>query len=455
MFMHARFARCSRRHLSRPFRRRWFVLLALLPLAAPLQGAEPLPERTDSGEKVGKATPIAVPAQAAARFVDSIGVNVHAHGLYVKHHEAVRQKLGELGVLHVRDGAHPKACELAMGFHAAHGIKTTWVTGRRVGGAEEWKSPLNDRAIDAELKDIRERALAATTAIEGPNEYDLFSDKRDLDWPATLRRYQQLVFEKVKADPVLRDFPVVGPSLTSEEAYRKVGDLDAWTDYACVHHYQSTRHPGTPGWGANGYGSIDWTLKYLVARQSPSGKPVMSTECGQEPGGGDRISEAAEAKYLPRMFAEFFRRGYFRSFKYELLGNQWGLLRNDLSERPSFAAMKNLITLLRDPAAAAPGSLELSIHGAPADLRCVLLRKSDGSFWLLLWRETPSWDVERKRDLAPPPAAITLALAQPAARAVVFLPGRAQKAQQEFAAPRTLALSVDDELMLVQLEVAR
>ncbi len=396
-----------------------------------------------------------VAAQPASRFVDSIGVNVHAHGLYERHHDAVTAKLGELGVRHLRDGAQPRACAFAMDFFTAHGIKTTWITGRRVGGEKEWLSPLKPEAIDEELRDIRERALAATSAIEGPNEYDLHSDKRDPDWPATLRRYHQLVFEKVKADPALRALPVIGPSLTSEEAYKKVGDLDAWIDFTCLHHYQSTRHPGTPGWGANGYGSIDWALKYLAPRQSPSGKPVMSTECGYQPGGGDRISEQAQAKYLPRMFAEFFRRGYFRSYQYELLGNEWGLLRDDLSERPAFVALKNPIALLRDDGNAASASLDFALENAPGDMRQLLLRKSDGAFCLLLWREVPSWDVDKKRDLAPATSPVTFSCAPMRAATLHTLNAAGEMAvsKPQLAEDKTIRIDIGDTLSILHIQL--
>ena len=193
-------------------------------------------------------------ARSADEFAESVGVNVHAHTLYEKHHTAVKAKLKELGVRHVRDGSDANSCRYAAEFFSELGIKTTFITGRRVGGKVEYKSPLDPAKIDDELAQIKNTALAAAAAIEGPNEYDLFHDERETDWSGKLRTYQRELYGKVKGDAHLRTLPVVAPSLTSEAAYQAVGSLDEWIDLSCLHLYQSTRHPGTGGWGSNGYG---------------------------------------------------------------------------------------------------------------------------------------------------------------------------------------------------------
>lgn len=388
-------------------------------------------------------------AQSADRFVDSIGVNVHAHAPYTGQHEVVKTRLGELGVRHVRDGNHRQALRYAVEFYQEFGIKTTFIMGRRVGGKEEWKSPLDLDAIDAELQGIKETSLPATQALEGPNEYDIHSDKRDPNWTQTLRDYQQRFFAKVKADPLLKDLPVIAPSLTSPEAYAAVGDLDASIDRSCVHLYQSTRHPGTPGWGANGYGSIHWTLETNIARQSPTRKPVWSTECGYN----SDLPEQVEAKYLPRMFAEFFRAGFERSFKYELLGKQWGLLREDGTPRPAFHTLRSLITLLKDPGAEfRPATLDIDLRTAVKDVHTLLLQKRDGTFFLMVWRESSSWDVDRKKEITVTPASVTIA--GPASAGALLHSFQDEKLTATALPPDeagAIQLKVADQLMIVEL----
>jgi hypothetical protein len=353
---------------------------------------------------------------AADAFVDSIGVNVHAHDAYEARHAELKPKLLDLGVRYVRDGIHRKACEYAVEYHREGGIKTLFITGRRVGGAVQWKSPLDPSKVGDELAELKSLALAATEAIEGPNEYDLFHDDRDKDWPVTLRSYQHELYRRVKADPDLIHLAVIAPSLTSEEAYVKVGDLSDVLDHPCLHLYQSTRPPGTPGWGPGGYGSIHWALEKLVARQGPAARGTWSTECGYN----DAISDAAQATYLPRMFAEFYRRGIVRSFKYELLGNKWGLLRNDLSERPAFGVMKNLISVLKDPGPAfAPKPLEVALDGPAHDARFLTLARRDGTWDILLWREVAVWDPNTNKDIPVAPVAVALRFPKPVASLTV------------------------------------
>ena len=227
----------------------------------------------------------------------------------------------------------------------------------------------------------------------------------------------QDLFNKAKADSALRHLPIIGPSFTSPGAYRDVGDLDPFIDQANIHAYQSDRWPGNGGWGDNGYGSLSWVFNDIVRWQTPSGKPVQSTECGyHNEYAHDGLSEEADGKYTARMYAEFFRRGITRSFKYELVDQgryykeeTFGLLRNNLSEKPSFRAIKNLIRVLTDKGPQfATSPLDYTINGNTDNLRQILFQKRNGDYFLMLWLEVPSWEVHADVDLYPPPQDVTL-----------------------------------------------
>src|SRR5690606_35790567 len=81
--------------------------------------------------------------------------------------------------------------------------------------------------------------------------------------------------------------------------------------------------------------------------------------------------------------------------------SNFGLLRNDLSPKPAFAALKNLIAICSDPGggSAAPGALDYRVGGDQENLRHLLLQKSDGSFYLALWRAESVWDGRSGRRL--------------------------------------------------------
>jgi hypothetical protein len=46
---------------------------------------------------------------------------------------------------------------------------------------------------------------------------------------------------------MLRNLPIIGPSLTSLEAYETVSNLDPYIDYVNQHMYQRTFWPGFGG----------------------------------------------------------------------------------------------------------------------------------------------------------------------------------------------------------------
>jgi len=359
-----------------------------------------------------------IPAIPADSFVESIGVNTHwaYPNVYTNNYTGLKTKLGEAGIRYVRDGANQATYTRANDLYQSLGIKTNMLTGRRQSGS--WPKPLDPTQIDAELNEIKTQALAATVSLESPNEYDI-SHGPDTDWVGKIKNYTSLLYTKAKADQMLEHLPVIAPSLTSINAYEAVGDSDPFIDYANVHLYQSNRWPGNNGWGDNGYGSITWCFNYLVRYQTPSGKHVQNTETGYSNEHlGQGLSEEAGGKYTARMFAEFFRRGFERTYKYELAdegqeGREGllGLLRNDLSEKPAFRAVKNLITILSDKGPSfESATLNYVLNGSVDNVRQILFQKRNGDFYLLVWLEVPSWDVNAYIDLYPPAQGVVLTL---------------------------------------------
>jgi hypothetical protein len=83
-------------------------------------------------------------------------------------------------------------------------------------------------------------------SIEAPNEYDL-SHPSNTDWIGTIKNYNSLLYTKAKADEMLKNLSIIGPSLTSFEAYTSVGNLDEYIDYVNLHMYQLTFWPGNNG----------------------------------------------------------------------------------------------------------------------------------------------------------------------------------------------------------------
>jgi hypothetical protein len=357
----------------------------------------------------------AVPAREADSFVESIGVNIHTGNggtPYRERFEEVEQRLQELGVNHVRDDLEPDspAQYQELSDLAGVGIKSTVILG----------DPTLGTAVLDELIETAKTDLAgAVEAVEGPNE---FSTSGDPDWKSHLIAYQQQLYDDVKGDPALSSLPVIGPSIVHGDQ-GELGDISGMLDYGNIHSYPQGNPPDKLG-------------PFIANAKLNSGsKPILATETGYHtalnwPGENKPVSEAAMATYMPRLFLEYFRWGIVRTYSYELVDElpdpglenkerNFGLLRNDLSMKPAFEALRNTIAILEDPGPAfAPGSLSyrLSDRGTElpgaesTELHKVLLQKRDGSFYLAIWRLSSVWDPATGQPLAAPSEPVTVSV---------------------------------------------
>jgi hypothetical protein len=346
-------------------------------------------------------------------------VNTHWTFLnvYTYNYSGLKAKLAESGIRYIRDGSSPATHIRVSDLYNNLGIKTNMIPERRKSGPGV--QPLNLTALPEALNEIKSQVLSAIVSFEAPNEYDL-SHGSDTDWVGSIKNYTILLSTIVKSDEMLRNVPIIGPSLTSIEAYEAVGNMDRYIDYVNLHLYQWGYWPGNEGWNGKGaIPSITWYFNNLAHLQSPSGKLVQTTETGyQDNLQHAGLSELADGKYAARAFAEFFRRGIYRTFKYELVNQgipgaegAFGLLRNDLSEKPSFRAVKNLITILSDKGPSfQPGTLNYMLNGSMDNVRQMLFQKRNGDFYLMVWTEVSCWNFTTQVDLYPSPQRVVLTL---------------------------------------------
>jgi hypothetical protein len=389
-------------------------------------------------------TETATPARA---FVDSIGVVTHfayADTPYGNRFETVAQRLIDLGVRHVRDGVvlgDTLVCERERSL-ATHGVRFSYVT----------QPALSAGDIAAWAK----CAGPALESFEGPNEYDLSHPAGDTDWAATLRAFQKTLYDAVKGNAALRSCPVIGPSLTSADAFRAVGDLSADLDFGNVHDYFAGHEPETPGYGLGGYGSIEYNLE--GARLLSGAKPIVATETGYGTGTGHGdVPDDVQAAYVPRLFLTQFAAGIARTDEYELLDegpepfDRFGLLRSDLSPKPAYVALQSLIAALAD-GDATPRSerLSYSLEGDVPGLRHALFEKHDGRFVLALWIARPTIEPHTKLSYPVPLRTVHVRTDRPAAlRALRF------DASYRLVAGNTarggIRVDLDDRVALVEI----
>jgi hypothetical protein len=121
--------------------------------------------------------------------------------------------------------------------------------------------------------------------------------------------------------------------------------------------------------------------------------PRVTTETGCTVGGP--VTEEVQARNLLTMYLDQFKRGWSHTALYLLrdrgdeAGNQtFGLFKPDYSPRKAAVYLHNLTAILADKETAkAPGKLAYTISPRPSTVHDLLLRKSDGTYWLVVWDE--------------------------------------------------------------------
>jgi len=387
-----------------------------------------------------------VPAQSARAFGDSVGVNVRMHLTNTRAYgdfATLNARLRDLGVRNISDGLCP-TCEAQLQRLAAlgaQGIKATIGVGNQ-----------NDYALmEQRLQAIRSRLLGAVTAIAGPNEPDYSGDA---NWIANTRAYQAALYNRVKGDPALRHLPVIGPSLVNRASRAALGDLSAYLDRGNIHPYPAGVPPMT-----------DLASEFLLAAQVSGSKPLVATEVGYHDdttytGIHRGASERAVGYYSPRIVLEAFRAGIERTFFFQLADawspaqaqqygipehhNSFGLLRWDLSAKPGFTSLRNLMHAVDSGSAPvpSPGGLRFGLEGAGGDVRHMLLRSADGSFALVLWRQVSVWDRDARKDLYPGPDQLDVVLGERIALARRFEPVDSDAELQRWTEPRRIPVAL-------------
>jgi hypothetical protein len=360
------------------------ALAGLVLLTASLLDRDPQPPLLRANE---------LPAEA---LVDSMGVNVHftyTDTAYARQAE-VLSRLQELGIRHVRDAMpSPVDSPLAAGLKAA--------SQQGVGATLLPHDPVTDPG--PMISDSVSVLGNTIDAFEGPNEPD---NAGDPGWAQKVLTYMPMLQDRVRK--LAPGVPLLAPSLVyassrSEALPRVPGVLNA--------HPYSGGGPPEPALGDS--------VRELADLEQGHERGIEFTEAGyhnamNETDGQPPVSEEAAGVYIPRLLVTAFGAGVRRTFLYELVDEKpepglvdqeqhFGLLRNDLSPKPAFTAVKTMITALRT----SPGpSTRTHVPWAvvpqePGEVKRLLLRRPDGSHVIALWRPVSVWDQEARQPRDP------------------------------------------------------
>lgn len=331
------------------------------------------PARTISTQTRGSGTQ----AATVHDFLDSIGVNTHMTQ-YETNENLILTKLQYIGVKTIRDGL-PSTSTLQGKYQtlASNGVRFN-LAGYNTNAA----------SVVATAKLIDNMAVGALDSLEGVNEINNFSFSYDgftcrTGWPnncgGAAAAAQQGVFTAVHTDPQLANTPLydltAGRSAMQADAIGLMA-LTGRADFGNVHVYPGDDQP-------QGQMASAMSSEYtgLTASQGSVTEGGYTT---------DAVSQQAQAILGINMWLDGFRLGYRRTFLYELTdgnGEKYGLY--DASNNPKLLATvaHNLTTILADTGSGptSPGALSWSAAGFTGN--SLLLQKSNGVYYLILWRE--------------------------------------------------------------------
>jgi sugar lactone lactonase YvrE len=242
----------------------------------------------------------------------------------------------------------------------------------------------------------------------------------------------------LRADPALADIPLIGPAFTTitndaGSAYASTGDLGDLVDYSNIQHYYAGLEPETVT--AQG---IDFAVENGSEVQAP-GKGRIVSEGGESTVNGtlhDTWPSVVQGRYMPRYFLEHFIKGFAITTARELVDVEWnpaagapndvkannyGLIQNNLAPKPAYTAIKNILSVLKDPGPEFTAeSLDYTLGGATANVHSVLFQKRNGDFYLCLWLGIASYDPANGVISDNPPQTVSITVPESILSAQVF-----------------------------------
>lgn len=397
------------------------------------------------------AAELASQARRCGDFVESVGVCMHLGRVrthYVERFAEIEKLLLASGIRHVRTDPVTAAEAVAnVKRLAAAGVKFDFII-----------HPDGDRQTVSQLVDNVKRNFSdCTVFIEGLNEPD--------GRPEQAREWMDQIRRICKADPVLKTIPVLGSALGHpNNSATKIGDWSALVDVGNIHAYPGGQAP-------------ELTLPLYVGYvqpQYPNMKYVI-TETGYHsalnnpPNKHKPTSRQAEAIYMPRLHLEYFRCGILRSYKYQFADDRteaeaqkrgqpvqeahFGYVDYDMNPKPSYHAVKNLLAILHDEKAEGfqPQLLPYSVEGPKDELRHLLLQKTNGDFFLAVWRAVAIWDQDVRKEVQVESVPVEVRLPDLVKTVRVYLPTRSGEPTKAVENVDRIPLELGAEAVILQV----
>jgi hypothetical protein len=417
---------------------------------------------------------VTIQGRRADRFVDSMGINVHVESSIppYNNYAAINRSLQALGMRHFRDEINDTDSSFVNEINAIGALGYT-LCGLIEGGNDY--PPPGQRLESSLVVPMIHNLQPTIEAVEGPNEPDNSSfSYNGSAYPKGAIEESKDLWNIVKGSPELNALPVLVMSEASAPDFLQIAAVTPppinYATYGNMHAYQ--------GGNIADYGLSTWYIPY--SRDLTGNDALWTTETGYHnyteylsDGEQQGVSERASAIYLPIAFLSGFNRGVMRTFSYELIDEaydprltsgsgegHYGLLNSDFTAKPAYDALKNLISILKEPEKQfTPGSLTITFSGEPGTLRYTLLQKPTGIYYLALWNDIPVYRVATPqssgRDLYPADMPVKLTF-QSVFNVTVYAPNDPTGADPTTAftvstAPLSITLRLPPQVLILEI----
>jgi hypothetical protein len=347
------------------------------------------------------------PYSTTSAFFHSIGINTHLNYAAYSNVPLLVSQIKSLGIKHLRDGFHTSVTnQVSPNYDPDSVLFSAWHKLGDLGAMfDVVLSPSDNLTLNGApvtssvLNQLTMESGMLVESFEGANEMD---NGTPVGWNGKDVQWQQALYPAVKsmAQVWQPDYiPLLGPSLANPSRCTDLGDLSHWLDFGSIHCYSGGNMP-----------SVVFPSALQCGAVVAGTKPLIATECGFYTSTGvyGGITESASGRYMPRMFLLNFLNGIVRTYSYELLDdpyqsepeNSFGLIRADGSCKPSFYAVKNLVSLVAGESDPALTPLDYTLSGPSVE--SLLLQQTDKSWLLFLWQEVPCYNLSTRTDIPNP-----------------------------------------------------
>ena len=383
--------------------------------------------------------------------------------------------MAHIGIKNIRSSAFGASASDAKNWFreltllAAQGVRQHIFLQAATGGA-----PFNSMAdwVNAlKTQIVLPYGAQMVTGVSGPNEANIqYFGYNGMTGVPAANAAQADLYALKKADPALSGIPVdmwpvgllfqssVPPTIGEQTAYCDRGNLH---DYYAADNYHQFTYPVV--------GPIPLALQqYLINERQICNRPhFVTTETGwltppTGPGDAQQCNEYVQARLLlndlfDHAMLPYCDAVYIFTLRWGSVDTSdpgWGVIHDDGTPKISGTAIRNLMQIIQDtgPNAAtfSPGALSYSLSGMPAASGNFVIAKSNGAFDILLWNETPIWNVPTATQISIPTSTVTVSL-PPGSSGSVYDPIKGSAPVSNFSNASQLEVSLNDSPLIIEV----